>query len=449
MQFQKNIYIYKSQISATLKLAVPVIIGQLGQVMMSMVDSLMVGHLGAVPLAAAALANSVFFLVLVFGIGVSQSLTPLVAESVGAGLPHRCGSLLKHALLVNTGTGIILTVISFGTAALIPFLNQPAAIIPQAVAYLHIMGISVIPVMLFLTYRQYSEGLSLMWPAMILTLGANILNVLLNWIFIHGHFGFPAMGLTGAGLSTLLTRIVMTILLIVYVHKASAYRMYRAPIFFRPIVFDWKMIRNLIRIGYGTGLQYFFEVGAFSGAAVMIGWMGAKYLAAHQIALSCASFSFMFAIGVSAAAAIRVGQAKGEKNIVAMRRAGFSAFFMAALIMFSFGILFILFRFTIPHFFISDPEVIQLAASIIIFAALFQVSDGLQSAGLGVLRGMGDVRVPTMATFASYWLIGLPGGYLLAFPLGLKIWGVWIGLFLGLTSSAIILTTRFHLKTKE
>jgi multidrug resistance protein, MATE family len=279
-------------------------------------------------------------------------------------------------------------------------------------------------------------------------LGANLFNVFFNWVFIHGHLGFPAMGLTGAGLSTLLTRVVMTVVLIIYVHRAHVYRNYRVPIFSKPMGFDWKMIRNLIRIGVGTGLQYFFEVGAFSGAAVMIGWMGAEYLAAHQIALSAASFSFMFAIGISSAASIRVGKAKGERNPVEMRRAGFSAFIMAVLIMFAFGVVFVLFRFTIPRFFISDTVVIQMAGSLLIIAALFQVSDGLQSTGLGVLRGMGDVRVPTMATFASYWIIGLPGGYVLGFVLGLKVWGVWIGLLLGLTSSAIILTTRFHLKTK-
>lgn len=447
MESQKAIY--KRQILATLKLAIPVVIGQLGQVMMSMVDSLMVGHLGAVPLAAAALANGLFFLILVFGIGVSQALTPLVAESVGAGEPKRCGLLLKQALLVNVSTGVVLTFISFVAAEIVPFLHQPIAIVPQAVAYLRIMGISVIPVMLFLTYRQYSEGLSMMWPAMILTLGANLFNVFFNWVFIHGKFGFPAMGLTGAGLSTLLTRVVMTIVLIVYMHKALAYKKYLVPFFTKPLGVDWKMIKNIARIGTGTGLQYFFEVGAFSGAAVMIGWMGADYLASHQIALSAASFSFMFAIGVSAAAAIRVGKAKGEGNLIEMRRAGFSAFMMAGLIMFSFGVLFVLFRFTIPRFFINDLVVVQMAGSLLIIAALFQVSDGLQSAGLGVLRGIGDVRVPTIATFASYWIIGLPGGYVLAFVLGLKVFGVWIGLLLGLTSSASLLTTRFHLKTKK
>lgn len=444
-----DINMYRSEIRTTLKLAVPVIAGQLGQVMMGIVDSLMVGRLGAAPLAAASLSNSIFFLVLVVGIGVSQALTPLVAQSVGAKQPGNCGILLRQGLLVCFAAGLILAAITFGAAGLIPLLNQPEPVVPLAMVYLRIMGISIIPIMIFQAYRQYSEGLSIMWPAMILTLGANALNVVLNWIFIYGHLGFPAMGLKGAGFSTLGTRVVMAIILMAYVWKSRKYKTFYLPVFVFPFKLHWQKISAIIRIGVATGFQYFFEVGAFTGAAVLIGWMGASSLAAHQIALSAAAFSFMFAVGVSAAAAVRVGKAQGENNREGIRKAGFSALILSVLIMTVFAGLFVIFRFIIPRFFIADPGVISLASSLLIIAALFQVSDGLQCVALGALRGMSDVKIPTIATFISYWIIGLPAGYVLAFPLGLKVWGIWIGLSLGLTVSALLLTTRFHLKTRE
>jgi MATE family multidrug resistance protein len=439
---------YRGELLSTLKLAVPVIIGQLGQVMMGIVDSLMVGRLGTVPLAASSLSNSMFFLILVVGIGVSQAITPLVAESVGAKEPEKCGSWLQQGLLVCLGSGIILAAITIGMAGIIPYLNQPEAVTPRAMVYLRIMGLSVLPIMLFQAFRQYSEGLAIMWPAMMITLAANGLNVFLNWIFIFGNLGFPAMGLEGAGYSTLGTRTIMTIVMIFYVLEARRYKKYHAPLFSLRYRIDWPMIREIIRIGVATGFQYFFEVGAFSGTAVIIGWMGAESLAAHQIALSAAAFSFMFAIGVSAAAAVRVGNAKGQKKAGGIRKAGFSAFLLGAVLMAMFGILFVLFRFTIPRFFIQDPAVIQVSASLLIIGALFQVSDGLQCVGLGALRGMADVKIPTIATFTSYWIIGLPTGYLLGIPLGFGVRGVWIGLLLGLTSSALLLTLRFHLKTR-
>jgi MATE family, multidrug efflux pump len=439
---------YKREILATFTLAIPVIVGQLGQVMMGIVDSLMVGRLGAVPLAASSLSNGIFFLILVVGIGVSQAITPLVAESVGSNRLERCSKFLKMGLLVCTASGILLASVTIGLAKLIPFLNQPQAMVPIAMEYLEIMGISILPIMLFQVYRQYSEGLSLMWPAMILTIAANGLNVFLNWLFIFGNLGFPSMGLTGAGYSTLITRIIMTIAMIAYVTQSQKYKRFRAPIITFPFEINKKMIGAIVRIGSATGSQYFFEVGAFSGAAIMVGWMGAEFLAAHQIALSAAAFSFMFAIGVSAAASVRVGKAKGEKNRLSIRKAGFSAIMLSASMMAVFAIIFVLFRFQFPTFFIGDTGVIQLAGSLMIIASLFQVSDGIQCVGLGVLRGIADVKIPTIITFISYWIIGLPSGYLLAFPLGFKVYGIWIGLFLGLSSSAVLLTTRFHLKTK-
>jgi len=439
---------YGQEIKATVKLALPVVVGQLGQMMMGLVDSVMVGRVGAVPLAAISLANGIFFLILVFGIGLSQAVTPLVAESVGAGKPERCGIWLRQGMLVSLGAGLLLAVITYTLADIIPYLNQPAGVAHQAMVYLKIMGISVLPIMLFQGLRQYSEGLSIMWPAMIIALCANGLNVFFNWLLIFGHWGFPALGLRGAGYSTFATRTLMMAAMTAYVLNAVKYKAFRLPLFTRHFQIDRKKIRAIINIGTGTGFQYVFEVGAFSGAAVMIGWLGTPSLAAHQITLSNASISFMFAVGISAAASIRVGKAKGEKNLQAMRRAGFAAYGLSVIVMSVFAVIFVVFRYSIPKLFITNPAVINLAAPLFIIAALFQVSDGLQATGLGILRGIADVKIPTIATFVSYWIIGLPAAYLLGVVLDMKVKGVWYGLLLGLTSSAVLLTTRFHLKTK-
>ncbi|MCP5046867.1 MAG: MATE family efflux transporter [bacterium] len=440
---------YKYDLRATIKLAVPVIVGQLGQMMMSIVDSAMVGRLGKVPLAAAVLANMIFFLVLVMGIGIAQGVTPLVAQSIGAKQPERCGPLLRKGLLVCTGSGILLGVVSFGLSYFIPFLNQPAEVVPEATSYLQIVGTSILPIMVFYAYRQYSEGLSIMWPAMILTIAANLLNVFLNWVFIYGHFGFPAMGLKGAGYSTLGTRTVMAIAMIAYVTKARRYEGFRAPIFKNFFPLDWGMIRTLVKLGFATGSQYVFEIGAFTGATIIIGWLGSASLAAHQVAISASGFSFMFSIGLSAAAAVRVGNAKGEQNIPGMRRAGISSFGLSVATMAFFAVLFAVFRFSIPRIFIRDPEVIGLAAGLLLVVALYQVPDGLQCVGLGSLRGMSDVKVPTIITFVSYWIIGLPAAYVLGFPLGLNVLGIWIGLSIGLVCAAVLLTVRFHRRTRR
>jgi multidrug resistance protein, MATE family len=437
----------KKHIVSTFQLAYPVIIGQLGIIMMGVVDSLMVGKLGAAPLAASALGGSSAFIVLIIGIGVSYAVTPLVAIAVGAGRFEDCGIYFRQSLLVNSILSIIIALIIYFAADLIRYFDQPKEVQNQAVDYMRIIGLSSIPLLLFQTYKQFIEGLSIMRPAMIITLIANLVNVFANWILIYGNIGFPALGLNGAGWATFASRVFMALALMGFVMNNKFFKKYDVSFHFKSI--NWTVIKKILSLGLPSGIQYFFEVGAFSFAVVMVGWLGTKQLAAHQIAINLASISFMAVLGISVAGSIRVGNAVGMKDITETRRAGFMAILLGASTMLGAGIIFILFRNYLPTLYVNDEVVISYASSLLIIAALFQLSDGTQAVGIGVLRGLTDVKIPTAITFIAYWIVGLPVGYLLGFNLELGVQGVWIGLLLGLTTSAILLTMRFNSRSKH
>jgi MATE family multidrug resistance protein len=386
-------------------------------------------------------------LFMIFGIGLSMAISPLTAMAMGAKKYSECGVVFRQGLLVNIIAGIGLTIAIIFGADIIRFLNQPEEIIEQGAAYMRILAYSVVPVMVFQTYKQFSEGLSLMRPAMVITLLANIINVFANWVLIYGNLGVPALYLPGAGWATFSTRLLMSIAFLLYVSISIRYKPYDPTLHYRRI--DFSMIKKILRIGVPGGLQYLFEVGAFVGSAIIIGWLGTNELAAHQIAINLASISFMVALGISAAATIRVGNAVGRDDRAGIRNAGITAFLLSASVMGTFGIIFIVFRWFLPTLYIDNPEVIEIAASLLIIAALFQLSDGTQAVGIGLLRGLADAKIPMFITFIAYWIVGLPGGYLLGFTFGYGVQGIWFALFAALTVSAILLTTRFMIKSKQ
>jgi len=437
----------KLHIRNTLRLSYPVIIGQLGFIMMGVVDSLMVGNIGATPLAAASLANSLFILILVIGIGISYAITPLVAIAVGANKFSDCGIIFRQALIVDMVFGILLMLFVFVCSGFLIYLNQPPEVVKLATSYLNILGFSILPVMLFQTYKQFIEGMSIMRPAMVLTIMANFINAFVNWVLIYGNFGFPAMGLDGAGWATFSSRLFMGIGLMWFVMSSSQFSQYDVTFHFRKI--NIKVIKKLLGLGLPSAFQYIFEVGAFSFAAIMIGWLGTKQLAAHQIAINLASISFMCALGISAAGSIRVGNAVGKQDVKEIRRAGFSAILVGQGMMASFGIIFIIFQKFLPTLYIDDQTVISLASSLLIIASIFQIADGTQAVGIGILRGLTDVKGPTVITFIAYWILGLPIGYVLGFMFDMSVQGVWIGLLIGLTASATMLTLRFNKKSRQ
>ncbi len=437
----------KVHIKKTLSLAYPVMIGQLGFMMMGVVDSVMVGRIGATPLAAASLGNSLTLLIFIIGLGISFAVTPLVAISIGAKKYHECGIYFRQSLIVNLSSSIILLAVTFLCADLIVYFNQPAGVVVQATSYTKILGLSVVPTLFFNTYKQFIEGLSIMRPAMVVTLAANIINFAGNWIFIYGNLGFPAYGLDGAGWATFFSRVFMAVVLMVYVMKSNYYKQFDVSFHFKNI--NLPVIKRILSLGLPSGFQYFFEVGAFSFAVIMVGWLGTKPLAAHQIAINLASISFMAVLGISAAGGIRVGNAVGQRSIAETRKAGFTAVLLGAAIMSVSGITFVILRRFLPSLYIDDKTVVSIAASLLVIAALFQISDGVQAVGIGILRGLMDVKIPTLITFTAYWIIGLPIAYLLGFILHLGVQGVWIGLLTGLTASAVMLTLRFNRRSKS
>jgi len=440
-------HLYKEEIKKTLNLAYPVIIGQLGFIMMGVVDSIMVGSVGAVPLAAASIGNSLFILISIVGLGISISVTPLVAIAVGGKRYEECGVLFRQSLLINVVAGVIIALLIWGSSFLLVYIDQPPEVVSQAQSYARLLGISAIPAMIFSSYKQFIEGFSVMRPAMVVVLLANLINALFNWVLIFGNAGFPRLELNGAGWATFASRVFMSFVLMIYVMRSKGFKAYDVTFNFKSI--NVKIIKKILALGLPSGIQYFFEVGAFSFAVVMVGWLGTYQLAAHQIVINLASISFMCALGVSAAGSIRVGNAVGRKNVAEIRRAGFTAIIISASIMGTFGIIFIIFRKVLPSFYIDNPAVISFASSILIIAALFQVSDGVQAVGIGVLRGLTDVKGPTLITFIAYWVLALPIGYVLGFTFNYGIVGVWIGLFLGLTASALLLTLRFNVKSRH
>ncbi len=436
----------KRHIKETLLLAFPISIGQLGHIMMGVIDSIMVGKVGTDSLAAAALVNGLFFLTLVIGIGLSMAATPFISFAKGEKNLEQCGNVLAHSFSLNLFFSMLLSVITFSTTFAIPFLNQPTNVVKLAIPYMKVLSLSVIPFMMFQTFRQFLEGLSFPNPPMFIAISANLFNAFFNWIFIYGKFGFPSLGLFGAGIATTLTRWLMAIVILIVVFKHKKVKIFSPKIFLNK--YDFNLIKRLIQIGLPSGFQYFLEVAAFSFSAIMIGWLGSTQLAAHQIALNLASVTYMIILGIASAGTIRVGEFLGEKNMNKVRQAGFTAFGIAISIMFCFGISFIILKNILPQFYVNDFEVMKIASTLLIVAALFQIFDGMQATGIGVLRGLMDVKIPLLISILSYWFIGIPVGAILGFYFKMNALGIWIGLLLGLMILGISMLTRFNHKTK-
>lgn len=438
---------YREHFRKNFILAYPVVLSQLGHIMVSVFDSLMVGQIGTIPLAAASLGNSIFTITLVFGLGVSYSITPLIASAEGRRNFTRISLLLLNGLFSNLLLGILLFGVGYVFSPYITHLNQPEEVVRQAIPYMNILFLSMVPLMVFQAFRQFAEGLSLTKQAMYISILANGLNVVLNYILIFGKLGFEPMGLVGAGWATLISRIIMALMMGGWVLYAKRFAVFHRFLTFRHLSFVH--MYHIFKLGLPISGQMVFEMGAFSFSAIMIGWLGARELAAHQIAINVASVTYMMASGIAAAATVRVGNQKGLRNYRAMRIAGTSSFVMAVLFMIASGLLMVIGRNFIPSLYIDDPAVIEMASMLMIIAALFQISDGVQVVGLGALRGLEDVRIPSLISLIAYWVIGLPVGYVLCFKVGIGVSGVWTGLLVGLTVAAILLFWRFKMLSSQ
>ena len=438
---------YSIHIKQTFKLALPIAIGQVGHVMMGFVDNAVVGNLSPVNLAAASIANGFFFITMVIGIGISYALSTLVSMNQSSGDIKMQSKIFNNATVINFAVGVLLSLFNYYFSNIIGKLSQPPEVVELAIPYCRLIGLTAIPFMMFQNYRQFLEGLSIMRPAMFITLIANIVNLIANFVLVFGLYGFPKMGLMGSGYATMSARIFMALALGIFVYKNRKFAKYQLNVFKEKL--DLPIIKNILRIGLGSGFQYFFEVACFVSAAYMVGWLGAKQMAAHQIALNVASLSYMVVIGISSAGAIRVSGALGAKNYAEMRDAGIGAIALAFMYMMGTSLAFVIFSSLIPRVYVHDLEVIRIASQLLIIAAMFQIFDGVQATSLGVLRGINDIKIPTVITFISYWLIGLPAAYFIGFTFNFGIEGIWYGLLIGLIASAILLTDRFLRITKR
>ena len=423
-----------------LPLALPVIVGQIGHIAASVADSMMVGVLGTIPLAAVSLASSIVSVPLVFGIGMAYGLTPLVAHAVGQMRPAKAVRWLKNATLINAISSLFMGLFAWALFAFVQHTGQESEVIDEARTYLWVVIASYGPFMLFMAAKQYLEGQGDTKAPMRISIFGNMGNIVLNGIFIYGWWIFPSWGIVGAGIATFIARIYMMTAawwLVLRRGKADPLHWIQAKV-------SRNALQSLLKIGLPSGFQYIFEVSAFAASAWIIGTFGAKPLAAHQVAISLASISYMAATGLGAAATIRIGQKMGQKDIPGARNAGTSLFGLTVLFMLLTGMVFFAFRNYLPFAYTDDETVAQAAANLLIVATLFQVSDGVQATALGALRGIQDVRIPTAITFVAYYLVALPLEWYLGHVLGFEQVGVWTALALGLTISAIWLTYRFY-----
>ena len=417
-------------------------ISQLGHITVGVFDSLMIGKVSVSQLAAVSLATSIFSFILLFCIGLSYGITPLISSS-DRGKKY-VSSILYNGMLVNVISCILLVSFVILTKHLLSYLGQDAEVLFHTYSYLDIICISLIPLILFQTFKQFIEGLGFTKPSMYISVISNVINVVLNAVLIFGLFGFPRLEIIGAAYATLISRVIMFLLILIYCLNDRRFSKY---ILKTKFLINLNHIKDIFRIGFASGLQYIFEVGAFSVATVMTGSIGAIHLAAHQIALNLASISYMIASGIGSASMISLSYYDGKRNFEDMRRSGFASFLLVFILMIVSALVFIIFRNYLPVLYVDDSSVINIASTLLIIAGLFQISDGIQAVGLGILRGIRDIKKPTIVTFISYWIISIPLSYFLGIEYGYGVYGIWIGLSVGLTLAAIFHVTRFNYLT--
>ncbi|MDB4180521.1 MATE family efflux transporter [Flavobacteriaceae bacterium] len=431
-------------------------LGMLGHTLVSLVDNIMVGKLDPTNLAAVSLGNSFVFIGMAIGIGFSSAITPLIAEADSENNHHKLQSTFVHGIILCTALSLLLFLSIFFFRDIMLLMNQPEAVVELALPYLELVVISLIPLLIFQAFKQFCDGLSLTIYPMYAAVIANVINVLINYVLIFGKFGFPQMGIMGAAIGTLISRTVMLVFLILIVKYNSKIKQCLNDI--RQIKIDKLMFKKILAIGIPSSLQMVFEVVFFTTAIWLSGLLGENPQSANQIALNLSSMTFMIASGLSVSAMVRVGNQKGLKNYVDLRRISFSILLLGLILALFFALCFILFSDLLPYIYIDlnntlnykdNLEVIEITSKLLIIAAVYQISDTIQVIILAALRGMQDVKIPTLITFVAYWLIGFPVSYFLGSDDMLGSEGIWIGLLSGLTIAATLLYIRFNILTNR
>lgn len=447
---------YTKEFKYNLKLAYPVILGMIGHTLVGIVDNIMVGKIGPTELAAVSLGNSFIFIAMSLGIGFSTAITPLVAEAHGKSNREEGRLAFHHGLYLCTILGLLLFGIVFFSKPLLSFMGQPEAVVTLAKPYLDIVGFSLVPLIMYQAYKQFADGMSQTKYSMWATIVGNVANVVINYFFIYGIWIFPELGIIGAAIGTIASRIIMLIFMHYIMKSKTKFHYYFEGFTLKEIKKEINL--KIIKIGLPSSMQMFFEVALFTGAIWLCGMIGTTSQAANQIALSLASLTFMFAMGLSVTAMVRVANQKGQEDYVMLRTVGLSIFILAVILEIVFAILFIAFHQVLPYIFVNTQdlativetqEVISISAQLLIVAAFFQISDGIQVVVLGALRGLQDVKIPMYMTFVAYWVIGFPVSIYLGLYTDMKAVGVWIGLLAGLTAAALFLYLRFDYLTKK
>ena len=431
-------------------------LGMLGHTFVAFADNVMVGQLGTAELAAVSLGNSFVFIAMSLGIGFSTAITPLVAEADSANNISEGKNAFKHGLMLCTLLSVLLFLIILLLKPIMYYMDQPKEVVELAIPYLNYVALSLIPLIIFQALKQFSDGLSNTKYPMYATILANVINIVLNYLLIFGSFGFPKLGIVGAAIGTLFSRIIMVYFLWMIFKSKDKFRPYITNFNFKKI--EQKISAKLFNLGFPSALQMFFEVGIFTAAIWLSGVLGKNPQAANQIALNLSSMTFMVGIGLSVAAMVRVGNQKGLNDFISLRRIAFSIFFLTFIIEIIFASFFLIFRDWLPTLYIDgdtlvniddNKEVVLIASKLLLVAAFFQIFDGLQVAILGALRGLQDVKIPAFITFISYWIVGFPISYYLGLYTSLESVGIWIGLFTGLFVASILLYIRFNYLSKK
>jgi MATE family multidrug resistance protein len=433
---------WKAEARPIMILALPIMSGMLSHTLIGLVDTIMVGRLGLVPLAAASLVNVLVHPGLVFSVGLLSAVAVLSSQAFGAKRPRDCGEALRNGLIAALVLGAMHALAWHG---LLPFLHvfgQDTAVVEASRVYLSIFAWSVLPALLTHACKQFCESLDRAWVPNILLLSGVVLNAFLNWVLIYGKLGAPPLGLEGAGWATLLARVATFGAMFAYVLSTREF-LPMQPISWLGRI-RWAEMRALFRIGGPVAVQHLFEVGAFAFAAIMMGWISAAALAAHQIAITCAATTFMLALGIGMAVCIRVGHAWGAGDGARVRRIGFIGLGLGGAVMSACAVVLMAGRYPIVRAFVSDPAVVAITVQLLVVAALFQLADGMQVTAISALRGVSDVRIPAGVAVLAYWVVAIPAGYLLGFHTSLGPAGVWAGLAIGLGVAAVFLTWRFH-----
>lgn len=428
----------------------------LGHTLIGIVDNIMVGKLGSTELAAVSLGNSFIYVAISLGIGFSTAITPIIAQADAEKDTLKIRSAFHHGLFLCAILGFTLFGVIVLAKPLMYYMGQPEEVIVLAKPYIDWVAFSLIPLVIYQGYKQFADGLSMTKYSMYAIIMANVVHVILNYFLIYGIWIFPKMGIIGAALGTVISRLMMLAFMHLILSKNKKLTTYFQNFSFQDI--KKTMLKKIVSLGLPSALQMFFEVALFTSAIWLSGSLGKNSQAANQIALSLASATFMFAMGLSVTSMIRVSNQKGLKDYKKLIVVARSIFLLAIIIEIIFAICFILFHQYLPHLFLNmekntlvvdNEEVIAIAAQLLIVAAVFQISDGIQVVVLGALRGLQDVKIPMYITFAAYWVVGFPISYYLGKHTELKAVGIWIGLLAGLTVAAVFLYIRFNYLTKK